>query len=100
MEGVRCLHARRGVRVERRRTIYYLRGAGGELQITTGVHVGECVSSVRDLSAGAGFMNRWCARFGGRRAPQVLNAPGEELHDLLGMRIIKDPETDASTARA
>ena len=44
------------------RCVYYLRGSGEKLLITTGVHVDDCTSGVRDLGAGA----RSCA--GGARA--------------------------------
>ena len=75
------------------RRVYYLRAKKGKLQITTGVHVDDCISSVRDPRAGESFMDRWCARFGGSRAARTLNALGQELHHFLGMRIVKSPDT-------
>ena len=75
------------------RRVYYLREKKGKLQITTGVHVDDCISSVRDPGAGARFMDRWCARFGGSRAPRALNALGKEVHHFLGMRVVKGPDT-------
>jgi hypothetical protein len=71
------------------RRVFYLKGANGRAIITTGVHVDDCISSVRDRAAGDAFNLRWCARFGGSTSPMQRDASGALVGHFLGLRIRK-----------
>ena len=73
------------------RRVFYLKGANGRAIITTGVHVDDCISSVRDRAAGDAFNLRWCARFGGSTSPMQRDASGALVGHFLGLRIRKWP---------
>jgi hypothetical protein len=70
------------------RKVFYIKG-----KITAGIHVDDCVSSVRDAAAGAAFHEAWCERFGGKTEALAFNpATGEHEGAFLGLRVITGPD--------
>jgi hypothetical protein len=70
------------------RKVFYIPG-----KITAGIHVDDCVSSVRDAAAGEAFHQSWRARFGGTTDRLVRTASGEFIAFFLGLRLLVSPGT-------